>query len=60
MNRYVQNKQKGNKTKTKSMKPKLLKTLNMNWKTGRKVSTGRKLLNINQLMRKLVFLTQHY
>ena len=27
---YVQNKHKGNKTKIKSMKPKLLKTLNMN------------------------------
>ena len=29
-NVYVQNKHKGNKTKTRSMKPKLLKTLNMN------------------------------
>ena len=27
---YVQYEQKGNKTKTKSMKPKLLKTLNVN------------------------------
>ena len=27
---YVLNKQKENKTKTKSMKPKLLKTLNIN------------------------------
>ena len=27
---YVQNKHKGNKTKTKAMKAKLLKTLNMN------------------------------
>ena len=27
---YVQSKHKGNKTKTKSMKPKMLKTLNMN------------------------------
>ena len=29
-NLYLQNKHKGNKTKTKSMKPKLLKTLKMN------------------------------
>ena len=29
-NVYVQNKHKRNKTKTKSMKPKLLKALNMN------------------------------
>ena len=27
---YVQNKHEGNKTKTKSMRPELLKTLNMN------------------------------